>query len=423
VPVVAPVRGADVTWFVVAPVSLEPIAARLGALAHERFGGDPEALVIVDVAGRTVAHVDPERAAIRAPVASGALAGVDGAALAHGVMVFHAWDAPGGERLGLVRSLPGLPWAVVAELPAARAYAPLARVRLIVIAMIAAVAVIGAGAAVWLARRAARPVGALVAAARDLGERRFDRPVAVHTGDELETLAEALNAAAADLAAGERAIAEQAAIRRDLGRYLPAQLVERIVRREHSLELGGERRTITVLFVDVAAFTPLVERLPPDRIVTLINELFTLLTELVFRHGGTVDKFIGDCVMAMWNAPDDQPDHAARAVAAAIDMQRWLDAANDGWEQRLGVTLHLAIGVHTGEAVVGNLGSEARMDYTCLGDTVNVAARLEALARPQQILVSDATRQACGAAFRWLPLGRHALPGRLEPVELHEALV
>ena len=153
--------------------------------------------------------------------------------------------------------------------------------------------------------------------------------------------------------------------------------------------------------------------------MAILNQLFTILTEIVFRHAGTVDKFIGDCVMAFWGAPEDQPDHAARAVATAEDMLRWLDVGNEAWQAQYGVTIHLAIGIHTGEAVVGNFGSETRMEYTCIGDTVNVAARLEALARPQQILASRATRDAADGAD-YIPLGTHQVPGRVEPLELFE---
>jgi adenylate cyclase len=154
--------------------------------------------------------------------------------------------------------------------------------------------------------------------------------------------------------------------------------------------------------------------------VTILNQLFTILTEIVFRHGGTVDKFIGDCVMAFWGAPDDQADHAARAVAAAEDMQSWIEAGNEDWQRSYGVTIRLAIGVHTGEAVVGNFGSETRMEYTAIGDTVNVAARLEAIARPQQILVSEATRQAAGDDFEYVALGSRQVAGKSEAVELYE---
>ena len=144
------------------------------------------------------------------------------------------------------------------------------------------------------------------------------------------------------------------------------------------------------------------------------------MTEIVFQHGGTVDKFIGDCVMAIWNAPATQPDHAERALSAAEDMLSFLETANARWEEELGLRVQLAIGVHTGEAVVGNVGSETRMAYTAIGDAVNVAARLEAIARPQQVLVTAATREAAGEIFEYVDAGERELAGRKDLVHLYE---
>jgi class 3 adenylate cyclase len=156
-------------------------------------------------------------------------------------------------------------------------------------------------------------------------------------------------------------------------------------------------------------------------VVALLNELFTILTEIVFRHGGTLDKFVGDCVMAMWGAPTPQDDHAARALAAAEDMMRWLEAGNASWEAKFGVKIELAIGIHSGEAIVGNVGSETRMEFTAIGDTVNVAARLEAIARPMQVLVTSEARAAAGPErFDLVDLGARALTGRAAPVHLWE---
>ncbi len=193
--------------------------------------------------------------------------------------------------------------------------------------------------------------------------------------------------------------------------------------RDHTLALGGQRRTVTLLFADVAGFTSLAERNSPETVVALLGQLFTVLTEVVFRHGGTVDKLVGDSMLAVWNMAEDQPDHAARALAAARDMRRWIDAGNRLWRRDFGATIALAIGVHTGEVVVGNLGSESRMEYTCVGDAVNVASALERLARPQQIVTTEATAAAAARPANLRPLGSHPLPGRLEPFVLFELVV
>jgi len=190
------------------------------------------------------------------------------------------------------------------------------------------------------------------------------------------------------------------------------QLVDAIVTGEHSLSLGGKRTMVSVVFADVVGFTPLAEARQAEQIVGLLNELFSMLTEIVFRHGGTVDKFIGDCIMAVWGAPVSQEDHATRALAAAEDMMRFLETANEGWKEKYDVEIRLGIGVNSGEAIVGNIGSDKRMEYTVIGDVVNVAARLEAIAQPNQVLVSEATHALVGDAFGLRKLGDRKLTGR-----------
>ena len=422
---VVPVRGAAATWYVVAPVSLAAVQDQVEQVAHEAFKDDLDSVFIVDANLRILAHPDPERAYALPAARTDGVVGVLGKigssdpARPASFDAFGVYPRSGGRVVGAARSLHEVPWVVIAERREAEVFASIPRMRRAVIIAIALamLAAVG-GALVWSGRLAA-PVRALVRFADDLAHRRFDRRVEVATGDELEDLATAMSGAAADLATSDATIARERKIRGDLGRYLPAQLVDQVVAGTQPLALGGERRTITVLFADVASFTSLVEKLPPEQVVAILNQLFTILTEIVFRHGGTVDKFIGDCVMAFWGAPGAQPDHAARAVAAAEDMLRWLEVGNEAWQAQYGVTIHLAIGVHSGDAVVGNFGSEARMEYTCIGDTVNVAARLEALARPQQILASRATKDAAPGP-ECVALGTHQVPGRAEPLELYE---
>jgi adenylate cyclase len=235
-------------------------------------------------------------------------------------------------------------------------------------------------------------------------------------GDEIGELTRSLGEMAIDLEKGEA----EAKLRDDLSRFMSKQLVDAIVKGEHSLSLGGKRSAVSVVFADVVGFTPLAEARSAEQIVGLLNELFSMLTEIVFRHGGTVDKFIGDCIMAVWGAPVSQEDHAMRALAAAEDMMRFLETANEGWREKYDVEIRLGIGVNSGEAIVGNIGSDKRMEYTVIGDVVNVAARLEAIARPQQVLISQATHDAAGTRFRYAAIGPRALPGRAEPVHLYE---
>lgn len=414
VPLVVPLRAhGEVTGYAFAPLSLAPLQQEVERLSRAHLAGDEGLLIVRDADGRVLAH--PDRALLLSATDDDARA-VDARASSSGDYV----DAEGRAWLATVAGLERRPWSVVAQIPEDVAYASLAELRAIVLLAILVALVLALVASLVLGRQLASPITKLVSFTEELAARRFDRRVSVETGDELSVLGNALNAAAAELDRSDEQVREEIAIRKDLGRYLPAELVEAIIRREQSMELGGRRLPITVLFADVVAFTPLSDRLPPEQVVSLLNELFTLLTEAVFRHGGTVDKLIGDSLMALWGAPHPHEKHARAAILAAQDMLRFVESANPAWKERYGVEVQLAIGVNTGDAVVGNLGSRERMDYTAIGDVVNVAARLETIARPQQILISRATADSVEGDFELLRLGPREVPGRATPVELFE---
>jgi class 3 adenylate cyclase len=420
--IVARIRvGEQTTGYVASAVSLAPLEDRLLVLQHEHFSGQRDPLFVVDESFRLIAHPDLERVMAREEVHDGILADVTPDMLQVSFSESGEYAAGGGTPMvGSTSGIAGHPWALVAQTPQSIAYASLGRMRTIIAIVVAVAILVALLLGLLMAGAISRPLGRLTAYAKRLADRHFDERVDVGTHDELAVLGGALNRAAGDLAASEQQIRKEVAIRTDLGRYVPEQLVDRIVRREADMRLGGDRRTITVLFADVVGFTPMAERLPPEVTVQILNELFTILTEIVFKHGGTVDKFVGDCVIAFWGAPSDQADHVRRALEAAEDMQTWLETGNERWKQKHGVTIQLAIGVHTGDAVVGNIGSEKRMEYTAIGSVVNLAARLEAIARPQQILVTDAVRAVAHEHFELVDADLHRLSGWAEPVHLWE---
>jgi class 3 adenylate cyclase len=418
--VVVPLRADEetVTGYLGAYARMPSLTREVGDLAAEHFSETPDAILVTDVHGHVIAGSMSD-----AEADAHAQHGIFGAVAPD---VPTAWsgpftDADGHERIGVLRPVTGRPFRVVVQVPTETVLASITDVERGVFVAVALAILVSVLAGLLVARGITRPLDGLVRLAADLGARRFDRRAEVKTKDELAVLGAAMNGAAQGLEESEARILRETAIRTDLGRYLPAEIVERVVRREQDMSLGGTRRTITVLFADVVAFTPLTTKLKPEDTVTILNELFTILTEIVFRHGGTVDKFIGDSVMAIYGAPSEQADHAARAVRTAEEMLRWLEAGNATWKERFEVTIELAIGIHTGEAVVGNVGSETRMEYTAIGDTVNVAARLEALARPQQILVTSAVKDAIdGEGFELFDGGERELPGRKQPVHVWE---
>jgi class 3 adenylate cyclase len=330
--------------------------------------------------------------------------------------------ADGTAVLGALRSIEGSPLTIAAEVPHHVVFTTIDDVRRFVFGAVAIAIVAAVGIGILLARRVTRPIKELVDYAGELAKRNFDRRVTIRTRDELGLLGAALERAATSLQASDEQISREVAIRNDLKRYLPNPLVEQIIARKRSLALGGDRREVTVMFADVVGFTSLAERESAETVVSLLNELFTILTEIVFRHGGTVDKFVGDCVMAVWGAAEGQPDHAKRAVLAARDMLRWLEVGNELWLEKYGFAIELAIGVNSGEAVIGNFGSETRMEYTAIGDVVNVAARLESIARPNQILTTAATRDRAAAQGEagFVALGSRPIIGKGQAIELFE---
>ena len=205
-------------------------------------------------------------------------------------------------------------------------------------------------------------------------------------------------------------------------RYVPSQIVRGIVTRRLSPDLGGERKPVTVLFTDVTAFSTMAETLTPEEVMARTGRYFEVLGRPLMAGGATIDKYIGDSIMAFWNAPEDQPDHAALACRAVLEAAARVDALNAEFVAEGATPMLTRFGLHTGEAVVGNVGSADRMNYTVLGHTVNVAARLEGLNKSYQtrILVTDSVRVAAGAGFRFRYVDTIAPRGTREAIRIHE---
>jgi adenylate cyclase len=203
-------------------------------------------------------------------------------------------------------------------------------------------------------------------------------------------------------------------------RFVNPHVVRQLVERG-GLEGAGEAREVTLLFSDIRGFTTLSETRSPQQVVEILNRYFSRQVDVIFRHGGSLDKFIGDAIMAFWGAPLDDPDHAQRAVACALEMADALVAFKEELGE-LGRDFDVGIGVHSGPAVVGLIGSEQRREYTSIGDTVNLASRIEGLTKEagRRILVSRETMERCGGAFDFVSCGTFQAKGRAQPVELFE---
>jgi adenylate cyclase len=209
--------------------------------------------------------------------------------------------------------------------------------------------------------------------------------------------------------------------KRAFAQYVPAEVVHRLVERPELLQLGGEERELTLLFADLANFTSLSERMAPPAVVAMLGRYFDAMSRVIYRHGGTVDKYIGDGIMAFWGAPLPDADHASHAVQAATDMQRVFERVSRRLTRAGGQPLAMRIGIHTGNVVVGNVGSRARFAYTAIGDAVNLASRLEGANKVYgtAILLTDATAERLRNRSRLRAVDSVIVKGRTDAVRIY----
>lgn len=217
---------------------------------------------------------------------------------------------------------------------------------------------------------------------------------------------------------------EKRQVSRLFGRYVSKDVYSQLMADPARAQLGGQRREMTVLFSDMRGFTTLTEQGQPEVIVRTLNEYFTRMVDLVFLHKGTLDKFVGDMVMALFGAPLDDADHADHAVEAALDMVAELGRLNERWRAEGRAELDIGIGINSGSMIAGNIGSEAIMSYTVIGDAVNLGARLESLNKQYgtRIIISDATRQQLKRRYVLRPLGDVVVKGKSQAVSIFEVV-
>ncbi len=250
---------------------------------------------------------------------------------------------------------------------------------------------------------------------------RFD-PFAAFSPDDLELISAVAAQAAmvVETVKAHKRLAREEIARANYGRFMPEYVVKQILNNPNSVKLGGVNQTVTILFADIRGFTAFSEKESPEKVVGLLNRYFSQMSEIIFAYGGTLDKYIGDGLMAIFGAPNATPEDAKNALKTAVTMQRRLATLNKELEAENLVHVNVGIGLHTGIATIGYIGSDRRSEYTAIGDTVNLASRLESSALGGQILVSDATAQAGGDSFTFTPHKSLAVKNRLQPVSLFE---
>ena len=213
------------------------------------------------------------------------------------------------------------------------------------------------------------------------------------------------------------------ALNRDkLGRLLPPALVEEVLEGRIDIRKGGDLKRATVLFADIRGFTTMAEQIPPQEIVNILNEYFEIMVEIVFQRGGTLDKFVGDEIMAIWGAPFSRPDDPQQAVAAAVDMQQALAEFNDTRRNEGLDPIHVGIGLNTGDLIAGYMGSSRSLDYTVIGDVVNTASRVTSMARAGVTLITRDTLECCGNTVVVEPMPPARLKGKQKAVDLFRVL-
>ncbi len=242
--------------------------------------------------------------------------------------------------------------------------------------------------ALMLSSYISKPIKLLASGTREIANENFEYRIPIKTNDEIGDLTIAFNQMANDLQHKEL-------IKSAFKRYVSSQVLDQIIADPDFLKkLGGERKILTVLFSDIRGFTPLSEALAPEEVITLLNDYLDGMTEIIFLNNGIIDKFIGDAIMAVWGALQvnmTPAEQAYYAVKAAVEMQEKLTELQVKWTALGRKTVQVGIGINTGAVVVGNIGSTQRIEYTVIGDNVNIAARMEENAKPGQTLISNTT--------------------------------
>lgn len=247
-------------------------------------------------------------------------------------------------------------------------------------------------------------------------------PFSAFKPDDLELISAvaAQTAIAVENVRAHDRLAKEEVARANYSRFLPEYVVKQMLENPESFKLGGVLQTITVLFADIRGFTRISEHAPPEKIVQLLNRYFSAMTDIIFAHGGTLDKYLGDGLMALFGAPTVTPKDAANAIAAAVAMQRRMLSINDELREEGFPEIGIGIGLHTGEVTVGYIGSERRLEYTAIGDAVNTASRLESNAKAGEILVSEVTAKAAHSRYQLAAREPISVKNREQPVPLFE---
>lgn len=271
----------------------------------------------------------------------------------------------------------------------------------------------GIGGAIGLAIVLTKPIHKLAQGTKSIAAGRFDITLPIAARDEIGDLTESFN----DMA---KSLREKEKIKRAFSSYVARQVVDEILKNPDEIMVSGARRDVTVIFCDMRGFTPLAERLPPEEVVAALNDFYSLMIDTTIKHDGSINKFLGDAVMAIFGAPVAYADHCLRAIKTALAMQRGVAELSLKRVAQGKDPMAIGIGISAGEVVAGTVGTESQMEYTVIGDKVNLAARLESNAKPGQILVSESTYRQVADKIDAHCLGVMSVKGKEEEVTVYE---
>jgi adenylate cyclase len=274
---------------------------------------------------------------------------------------------------------------------------------------------LGIVASILLVNFMVRPINYLVKGVRAIGEGNYDVEIKLKTSDELGLLTDIFNDTA-------KSLKEKELIKGAFSRYVSPDLMNEILKDPSKLSLHGKRVRATMLFTDIRGFTTMSESLEPEAVVAVINEYLTIQTDRVFKWKGVLDKFVGDCVMAVYGVPVPKEDDALRAVKTAMDIRESLEKLNEIRKRAKQIVVQIGMGINTGDVVAGNMGSPQKMDYTVIGDNVNLASRLEANAPGGAIYVSDSTYEETKDKIEYKELEPIKVKGKKEPIKIYEPI-
>jgi adenylate cyclase len=391
---------------------LEDDIVRLNALIKEaRFAEGLLYAAIVDREGTVKAHSDSARIGTTLPK----MAGEEKTVRLEDLSYFRS-RLPSGTHV-LVLSRP----VVFSEVELGRAYVAISldfigrqirRESINVIVLSFFIVLLGIAIAVVIGIGFSRPISQLVDATHEIGKGNFQHRIKKIRRDEFGDLAAAFNYMSLELW-------KKLKMQKSFGSYVSPEILKMVLAQPEEDWLRGRRMNVSVLFTDIRGFTSFSENNEPEKVVESVNRYFEIATRHIQEHGGYIDKFIGDAVLGVFGAPVARPDHALRSVRAAVAMQREFRHRSGGESRLLD---RVGISINTGEAVAGDLGSEAKREYSVIGDTVNLASRLNALAGPGQIIISGNTYRAAKSDLNVKALGSVKVKGKAEEIETFEVL-